>query len=106
MNSNRRTPNNGHWPGYGDDSTTDLADQIYGELDLLLPETEDEPECTPNGRIDALDRDNAACYQLMKDLLKQYLHGEIDRETFDQRQWDLWDVSIGITRATLSERFR
>lgn len=103
MSANGNSPvdpsSNGYWPGRKYHHGIDLADWIYGDLELLRPDDDGEPECTPAGRIQALDRDNVECYKIMKELLQQHLRGEIDRETFDQRQWDLWDKSIGITKA-------
>lgn len=80
----------------------EFADWIYEDIELLRPNFPDDgvPECSPHGKMRALDRDNYECYCLMRELLKQYCRGEIDRATFDQRQWDLWDLSIGITEAT------
>lgn len=59
-----------------------------------------EPQCNPVGRLIALDRDNAACYQLIVELIRRFENGEIDEESFRQDHHDLWDMSIAIARST------
>ena len=90
---------NGHRHDDHERPSPEFADWIYGDLEPLRP-VSDEPECNLAGKMDALDRDNFECYQLMRELLQSYCNGEIDLATFEQRHADLWQTSIEITNET------